>query len=90
MLGEYTYNKVIRKCVIGFGTLFNGIEVRKKTGGTTYQKMKVPLAYGPKQKFLARLEGHPELNKKVAITLPRLSFELTGISYDSGRKLVRM
>ena len=87
MLGEYTYNKVIRKCVIGFGTLFNNIEVRKETGGTTYQKMKVPLAYGPKQKFLARLEGQPELNKKVAITLPRLSFELSGISYDSSRKL---
>ena len=45
MLGEYTYNKVIRKCVIAFGTLFNNIEVRKETGGTTYQKMKVPLAY---------------------------------------------
>ena len=87
MLGAYTYNKVIRKCVIAFGTLFNNIEVRKETGGTTYQKMKVPLAYGPKQKFLARLEGQPELNKKVAITLPRISFELTGLSYDSSRKL---
>ncbi len=87
MLGNYTYNKVIRKCVIAFGTLFNGIEVRKETGTTTYQKMKVPLAYGPKQKFLARIEGQPELNKKVAITLPRISFELSGISYDSSRKL---
>ena len=87
MLGAYTYNKVIRKCVISFGTLFNNIEVRKETSGTTYQKMKVPLAYGPKQKFLARLEGQPELNKKVAITLPRISFELTGLSYDSSRKL---
>ena len=87
MLGNYTYNKVIRKCVIGFGTLFNNIEVRKETGGTTFQKMKVPLAYGPKQKFLARLEGQPELNKKVAITLPRISFELSGLSYDSSRKL---
>jgi len=87
MLGAYTYNKVIRKCVVAFGTLFNNIEVRKEVGGTTYQKMKVPLAYGPKQKFLARLEQQPDLNKKVAITLPRLSFELTGITYDSGRKL---
>ena len=87
MLGNYTYNKVIRKCVIAFGTLFNNIEVRKETGGNTVQKMKVPLAYGPKQKFLARLEGQPELNKKVAITLPRISFELSGLSYDSSRKL---
>ena len=87
MLGNYTYNKVIRKCVIAFGTLFNNIEVRKETGGNTVQKMKVPLAYGPKQKFIARLEGQPELNKKVAITLPRISFELSGLSYDSSRKL---
>ena len=87
MLGNYTYNKVIRKCVIAFGTLFNNIEVRKETGGNTIQKMKVPLAYGPKQKFIARLEGQPELNKKVAITLPRISFELSGLSYDSSRKL---
>jgi len=87
MLGAYTYNKVIRKCVVAFGTLFNNIEVRKETGGTTYQKMKVPLAYGPRQKFLARLEAQPDLNKKVAITLPRISFELSGITYDSTRKL---
>tara|TARA_B100000614_G_scaffold254781_1_gene270748 strand:- start:370 stop:1368 length:999 start_codon:yes stop_codon:yes gene_type:complete len=87
MLGAYTYNKVIRKCVIAFGTLFNNIEVRKEVSGNTVQKMKVPLAYGPKQKFIARLEAQPDLNKKVAITLPRISFELAGISYDSSRKL---
>ncbi len=87
MLGAYTYNKVIRKCVVAFGTLFNNIEVRKEVSGSTYQKMKVPLAYGPKQKFLARLEQQPDLNKKVAITLPRISFEMQGISYDSSRKL---
>ena len=49
--------------------------------------MKVPLAYGPRQKFLARLEQQADLNQKVAITVPRLSFEMTGISYDSSRKL---
>ena len=88
MLGAYTYNKIIRKCVIGFGTLFNNIEVRKeKSDGTTYSRMKVPLAYGPRQKFLARLEQQADLNQKVAITVPRLSFEMTGISYDSSRKL---
>ena len=88
MLGAYTYNKIIRKCVIGFGTLFNNIEVRKeKADGTTYSRMKVPLAYGPRQKFLARLEQQADLNQKVAITVPRLSFEMTGISYDSSRKL---
>jgi len=88
MLGAYTYNKIIRKCVIGFGTLFNNIEVRKeKSDGSVYSRMKVPLAYGPRQKFLARLEQQADLNQKVAITVPRLSFEMTGISYDSSRKL---
>ena len=88
MLGAYTYNKIIRKCVIGFGTLFNNIEVRKENkDGSIYSRMKVPLAYGPRQKFLARLEQQADLNQKVAITVPRLSFEMTGISYDSSRKL---
>jgi len=88
MLGAYTYNKIIRKCVIGFGTLFNNIECRKENkDGSVYSRMKVPLAYGPRQKFLARLEQQADLNQKVAITVPRLSFEMTGISYDSARKL---
>ena len=68
MLGTYTYNEIFRKTIVAFGTLFNNIEIRRND-----EVMKVPLAYGPKQKFLARLEGQPELNKKVAITLPRLS-----------------
>ena len=88
MLGTYTYNKIIRKCVIGFGTLFNNIEVRKENkDGSVYSRMKVPLAYGPRQKFLARLAQQADINQKVAITVPRLSFEMTGISYDSSRKL---
>ena len=88
MLGTYTYNKIIRKCVIGFGTLFNNIECRKENkDGTVYSRMKVPLAYGPRQKFLARLEQQADLNQKVAITVPRLSFEMTGIEYDGSRKL---
>lgn len=88
MLGTYTYNKIIRKVVVAFGTIFNNIEVRKEnTDGSTYSRMKVPLAYGPRQKFLARLTEQPDLNQKVAITVPRISFEMTGISYDSSRKL---
>ena len=88
MLGAYTYNKIIRKCVRGFGTLFNNIECRKENkDGSIYSRMKVPLAYGPRQKFLARLEQQADLNQKVAITVPRLSFEMTGISYDGSRKL---
>ena len=87
MLGTYYYHEIIRKTIIGFGTLFNNIYVKHETQeGTKAQEMKVPLAYGPSQKFLARLEQQPDLNKMVAITLPRMSFEMTDIEYDSSRK----
>jgi len=87
MLGTYHYNQIIRKCVVGFGTLFNNIEIRKfNEDGSVYQRMKVPLAYGPRQKFLARLTEQPDLGRPNAITLPRLAFEMTGMFYDPGRK----
>lgn len=90
MLGQYFYNEAIRKTVIGFGTLFNNIELQKKdpSTGNVLEVQKVPLAYGPKQKFLTRLEQNPNAGagKNVAITLPRLYFEMTGITYDSVRK----
>jgi hypothetical protein len=87
MLGTYHYNQIIRKCVVGFGTLFNNIEIRKfNEDGSVYQRMKVPLAYGPRQKFLARLAEQPDLGRPNAITLPRLAFEMTGMFYDPGRK----
>ena len=87
MLGTYFYHEVIRKTIIGFGTLFNNMEVRHETSdGTTVDIKRVPLAYGPAAKFIARLEQQPDLNKMVAITLPRMSFEMTSIAYDSTRK----
>jgi len=87
MLGTYNYNQILRKCVVGFGTLFNNLEIRKfNEDGSVYQRMKVPLAYGPSQKFLARIEQQPDLGRPNAITLPRLSFEMTGMSYDPSRK----
>ena len=87
MLGTYYYHEIIRKTIIGFGTLFNNIHVRHETQeGVLAQEMKVPLAYGPSQKFLARLEQQPDLNKMVAITLPRMSFEMTDVEYDATRK----
>ena len=88
MLGPHFYNEAIRKTVIGFGTLFNNIEIRKydPSTGDVIEAEKVPLAYGPKNKFLTRLEQNPDVDKKVAITLPRLYFEMTGITYDGARK----
>ncbi len=83
MLGTYSYHEIFRKTIVSFGTLFNNIELRRQD-----EVMKVPLAYGPKQKFLARLEQNPDpTNKRVQITLPRLSFEISGVSYDSSRKV---
>ena len=78
---EYFYNEVFRSVIIGFGSLFNGIEIKKSNS-----IIKVPLAYGPTQKFLARLEQQANLDKPVQITMPRMSFEMTSISYDSTRK----
>jgi len=88
MLGTYTYHEIIRKTVVGFGTLFNNIELRRTKGSKT-EVMKVPLAYGPKNKFLARLRqvGDLSAQDQAQITLPRVSFEIGGISYDPTRKL---
>ena len=88
MLGTYYYHEIIRKSIVAFGTLFNQINIRHDdAAGNTYTEMKVPLAYGPAQKFLARLEQQADLNKPVQITLPRMSFEMNNITYDSTRKV---
>ena len=87
MLGTYFYHEILRKTVIGFGTLFNNINIRHKdASGTNFSVMKVPLAYGPMQKFLARIQQQPDLEREIAITLPRLSFEMQGLQYDPTRK----
>ena len=91
MLGQQFYHETMRKIVVSFGTLFNNIQiVRKNSSGAVVQSMKVPLAYGPQQKFLARLNSDPSLASKVAVTLPRLGFEMNGITYDPSRKLNRV
>ena len=91
MLGQQFYHETIRKIVVAFGTMFNNIQlVRKDNDGNIVQSMKVPLAYGPRQKFLVRLREDPDLTKQVAITLPRLGFEIRNLSYDSTRKLNRV
>ena len=88
MLGQQFYHETMRKVVVAFGTMFNDINlVRTNNAGEVIQTMKVPLAYGPKQKWLARLQEDPNITKKVAVTLPRLGFEIQTISYDSTRKL---
>ena len=87
MLGSYFYHEIIRKTVIGFGTLFNEVHVRHQDAtGKDISDIKVPISYGPKQKFLARIQQQPDLNKAVQISLPRMSFEVNNIQYDPSRK----
>ena len=87
MLGTYFYHEITRKTVIAFGTLFNDIYVRHEDGaGNDISEMKVPVSYGPRQKFLARIQQQPELNKATQISLPRMSFEISSIQYDPTRK----
>ena len=88
MFGHKFYHGTIRKYITLFGTLFNDIEIDRVTGdGSYYQTIRVPIAYGPKEKVLARLTQDPDLNRKYAVLLPRMSFELTNINYASDRKL---
>jgi hypothetical protein len=74
-----------------FGNMFSDITVdRNDSSGVTQKTVPVPIAYGPKEKWLARLRGDPSIQRQVAITLPRMSFEVTSISYDSTRAQNRL
>ena len=84
---EYFYNEILRRTIICFGTLFNSISIKQSGGETDASIIRVPLAYGPTQKFLARLTQSPDLNKATSLSLPRMSFEFTGLTYDPGRKV---
>lgn len=85
---EYFYHEILRKTVISFGTLFNGMVIKHTdSSDNTVSEIKVPLAYGPMQKFLARLEQSADLNKPVQMSLPRMSFEFIGLNYDATRKV---
>ncbi len=88
MLGHTFYHQHLRKYVIVFGTIFNDIIIqRKDNSGNIVQDIKVPLAYAPREKALARLDQDPDLARKVGMVLPRMSFEMTSINYAPERKL---
>lgn len=85
---SYAYHRIIRKVVIAFGNLFNEIKLsRYNESGVEQEYFLVPIVYGGKEKYVSRLTGDPELDKKVQITLPIMSFEMTNMSYDASRKL---
>jgi hypothetical protein len=92
MLGSHFYNEAIRKTVVGFGTIFNNIEIQRKDPQTkdVIEVQKVPLAYGPKDKFLSRVEQNPDPTPGQPyeyMRIPRMYFEMTKINYDSARKV---
>jgi len=89
MLGNAQfYNRTIRKVVVAFGSLFNDILLQRYTldGATKKEVFRVPLSYGSKEKYLTRITSDPNLTKSIATTVPRIAFELIGLSYDSSRK----
>lgn len=91
MLGNaHFYNRTIRKVVVAFGTLFNDIYLQRynKSGATSYEKFKVPLSYGSKEKYITRITQDPTFTRSVNTVIPRISFEMTGMTYDSGRKQI--
>jgi len=93
VFGTYFYHEKIRKSVSLFGRLFNNIYViRKNSSGGVLNQLKVPLAYAPRQKYLERIRENPELlgDTKVALKLPRMSFEITSFTYDNTRQLTKL
>ena len=93
MFGTHFYNEGLRKLTIAFGQLFNNIIIQNTSStGAVTRRVKVPLAYAPKEKFLVRIDQQANLqdDRAVAVTLPRLGFEITGLSYDPSRKINKM
>ena len=91
MLGSYFYNATIKRVVSVFGTIFNNITVARHNGNTITNVSRVPLSYGPRQKFLSRIREEANLStNQIAIKLPRMSFEITSIDYDAAAKLNKM
>jgi len=93
MLGGYHYHQIFRKSIIAFGTVFNNIVVKRKSPNRKekdpIESYKVPIQYGPTQKYLAMIAAEPTPERQqLQISLPRISFEIKGLNYDTGRKLV--
>jgi hypothetical protein len=89
MLGNAPfYNGLLRRYIVVFGSLFNNIQITKQSAdGSISNVVNVPLAYGPAEKYLMRLRQDPNFDKAVATQLPRMSFEIQGMTYAGDRKL---
>lgn len=89
MFGKTFYFGTTRKYISLFGTLFNDISIERidQATGENISWLRVPLAYGPRDRFLARLKANPDLQRQINQILPRMSFEIKNVSYDPSRKL---
>lgn len=88
MFSNQFYHQTLRRYVVAFGNMFDDIVVRRlNASNEIIQSIMVPIAYGPKQKWLVRIRQNPELKAQVALQLPRLGFEITGMNYDGARRL---
>lgn len=89
--GNVFYHGAIRKSIVAFGRLFSDIKIQRQNNeGVIEQTVSVPLAYAPKEKWIVRLDSDPSLNNHTYISLPRMSFEITGYAYDPTRKTNKM
>ena len=90
MLGNAQfYHRTIRKMVVVFGTMFNDLEIVRYTqSGSPKEKLKVPLSYGPKERYLTQITSDPNLIKSVNSVIPRMSFNLDSLEYDASRKQI--
>lgn len=91
MYGRYYYHSIFRKSIIAFGSLFNNLLIKRQSsdGSANLETIKVPVKYGPTQKYLAMIASEPTPERNaVQLALPHMSFEIKGIQYDSSRKLV--
>ena len=88
MLARYHYHGLIKKYIAVFGTLFNNMQIKRQDNdGNFNQVLRVPVAYGPKPKFLTRITGDASLDAKVGMSMPRIGFDMVGFTYDTLRKL---
>lgn len=92
--GNTFYHGIIRKAIVSFGRLFSNVYIDRREDnsvtGIVAQRLQIPIAYAPKEKWLVRIEQDPTLENHTYISLPRMSFEITGYNYDSSRKLAKM
>jgi hypothetical protein len=85
------YHKVFKRAIIAFGSLFSNIVIeRHGSDGEVAQTIKVPIAQAPKEKWIVRIDSDPNLDQHTYTTLPRLAFEITGVGYDSARKVNKL